>query len=86
MSVIDREWLEQRVAAKKAMIVAFEEAITALGVDGIQQYSLNTGQTTQMVTKANLSSLRTTLQSLENDLATLDARLCGAGHYGQPGF
>lgn len=86
MSVIDREWLEERIARKKTLIRAFEDAIEALTVGGVQQYSLNTGQTQQMVTRANLATMRDTLQSLENDLSTLDARLCGAGHYSQPGF
>jgi hypothetical protein len=78
MSVITREWLLERVEAKKAAIIAYEEAITALS-GGAQSYRLMTGQTDQMVTRANLATLRDTLSSLENDLSTLDARLCGAG-------
>lgn len=86
MSVVDEEWLRERVVAKKALIVAIEGAITALSVGGVQSYRLMTGQTDQMVTRANLTSLRETLSSLENDLAVLDARLCGASSVVQPGF
>lgn len=85
MAVIDTAWLEARIARKKELIIAYENAIEALA-GGAQQYTLNTGQTTQSVTKANLGSLRVALNGFENDLATLEARLCGAGHQGQPGF
>lgn len=82
----DSAWIEERIAAKKAQIVAFDNAITVLSVGGVQSYRLMTGQTDQMVTRANISSMRDTISQLENDVATLEARLCGAGHYSQPGF
>lgn len=85
MSHIDREWLEERIAATKTAIVAYEEAILALST-GAQSYSLNTGQTTQSVQKVQLPSLINTLQSLENRLATLNARLCGGSAIVRPGF
>jgi hypothetical protein len=85
MSVIDREWLEARVTATKALIVAYENAILALA-GGAQSYSLDTSQTRQTVTKADLGSLRLQLNELENRLAVLDARLCGAGTRVIPGF
>jgi hypothetical protein len=85
MSVIDREWLEARVTATKAAIIAYEEAILALA-GGSQSYSIDTGQTRQTVTKADLGSLRLQLNELENRLAVLDARLCGAGTNVVPGF
>jgi hypothetical protein len=86
MSVIDEDWLRERVAAKKALIVAFEDAITALSVGGVQSYRLMTGQTDQMVTRANLTSLRDTVSVLESEISSLDARICGASSYVQPGF
>lgn len=85
MSVITREWLEARVTATKALIVAYENAILALA-GGAQSYSLDTGQTRQTVTKADLGSLRLQLNELENRLSVLDARLCGAGTNVVPGF
>lgn len=85
MSVITREWLEARVTATKAMIIAYENAILALA-GGSQSYSLDTGQTRQTVTKADLGSLRLQLNELENRLSVLDARLCGAGTNVVPGF
>jgi hypothetical protein len=85
MAVIDREWLEARVTATKAAIIATEEAILQLS-SGAQSYTLDTGQTRQVVSKADIASLRLQLNELENRLAVLDARLCGAGVNVTPGF
>lgn len=85
--VIDREWLEQRVAAKKALIIQYEAAIGALSTaGGISSYSINTGQTQQSVTRADLTQLRTALSALENDLFVLDAQLNGSSIRGIPDF
>lgn len=85
MASNDTAWLDARIEATKKLVVAYEDAILALA-GGAQQYSLDTGQTRQSVTKANLSSLRDMLNSLENRLATLEARRCGAGVRGVPGW
>jgi hypothetical protein len=85
MSAIDDTWLQQRIDATKALIIQYETAIGALA-GGAQSYSLDTGQTRQVVTKADLATMRITLNELENRLATLDARLNGAGVVGMPGF
>jgi hypothetical protein len=76
MSAIDADYLAAQIANVKATIVAYDTAILALAT-GAQNYQLDTGQTRQMVTKANLASLRDTRSELFNELATLDARLCG---------
>ena len=82
----DTEWLEARIAKTKELIEAFEDAILSLS-SGAQSYTLNTGQTTQSVTKANIGSLRIQLDSLENRLAVLQQRLCGNGTtHVVPGF
>ena len=85
MSIIDSTWLLERIAATKALIIAYETAMTTLS-SGVVSYELDTGQSKQRVTRADLGSLRTTLDALENRLATLEARLCGAGTYVTPGF
>jgi hypothetical protein len=61
----DEAWLDARIAKTKLMIIAIEDAILALSTGGVQSYSLNTGQTQQTVTKANISSMRGTLKELE---------------------
>lgn len=86
MSVITTEWLEARVTATQTTIVAIEGAIDAL-MTGAQSYTLDTGQTRQVVTKANLTELRNSLAYYENRLATLEQRLCKSARIiGRPGF
>lgn len=82
----DRAWLEQRIAAKKAAIIAYEAALTALA-GGAQSYSLDTGQTRQVVTKVNLTEVRNAIAQLESDIVTLQMRLNGCGRfYVRPGW
>lgn len=85
MSAIDSDWLDERITATKAAIIAHENAITALA-GGAQMYQLDTGQSRQLVQKAQLSQLRNALEELENRLAVLEARKCGASSYGRPTF
>lgn len=81
----DREYLEGRITRTEELIVKYEDAIDALA-SGAQMYHLDTGQTRQMVTKAQLAQLRTMLDQLENRRATLRARLCGTARVGIPSF
>lgn len=74
-----------RIATVKALILKYDLAIDSLS-SGVFQYSLDTGQTRQTVTKANIVSLKSTRDSLLNELSTLNARVCGAGVYVVPGF
>lgn len=73
----DTQWIIERIAAKKALVIAYEAGIAALST-GAQSYQLNTGQTQQLVTRANLGSMRIALRGFESEIATLQARLgCG---------
>ena len=74
----DTFWSDQ-LAAAKAQVIALQTAIDALTIGGMQMYQLDTGQTRQMVTKLNLTSLNNVLQSTLNRVATLQARLYGCG-------
>jgi hypothetical protein len=76
-------WYQARIDATKALIIAYENALTALA-SGAQSYSLDTGQTRQTVTKANVTSLKMTLGALENRYETLKARMCGGGTHVTP--
>lgn len=79
--------IDAKVLALKALIAAYEAAILSFAVNGAQQsYSLDTGQTRQTVMRAQLPSLRDTLSSLENQLATFTARYCGGSIYARPAF
>ena len=82
----DTAFWEARLTAKKAAIVAYEAAITAVA-GGAQSYSLDTGQTRQVVTKANITEMRNMVAQLESDISTLQQRLYGCGRtYVRPGW
>lgn len=81
----DNKWYRDRIARTRQAIERYEDAIEALS-SGAQTYHLDTGQTRQIVTRAQLSQLKNTLQYLENRLSTLEARVCGATVIGRPGF
>lgn len=69
-----------RIDQIQAQIIAYEDALTAFASNGaLQSYTIDTGQTTQTVTRANLAQLRNTVTGLYNQLATLEARVCGSG-------
>lgn len=80
---IDSTWLEARITRCKELIVIYEDALAAIAA-GAQTYSLDTGQSRQVVTKADVATLRISLHSLENRLVILDQQLNGGGsHYGR---
>ncbi len=82
----DAAWRAERITKTKALIVAYEDALLALST-GAQNYMLNTGQTQMTVTKANVASLRDTLEMLEERLEGLLADQCGGGGtHVVPGF
>ncbi len=75
---MNREFLQERITATQALIIAYEDAVTALGTaGGIQSYTLDTSQSRQTVTRADLPTLNRMLDSLYNRCATLEARLTG---------
>lgn len=78
MDQMDNNFLQERIDSTKLQIIAYEDAMLELA-NGAQSYTLDTGQTKQTVTKFNLTSLKNTIDSLYNRLATLEARLTGNG-------
>lgn len=79
-SAIDDDFLDARITAVKARIVAIETAMLEVA-GGAISYSLDTGQTRQTVTKATPGQLQTSLDAALNLLATLDARRNGGGSH-----
>jgi hypothetical protein len=75
-----QQFLEDRLTATQALIIAYEDAVLQIGTNGMQQYTLDTGQTRQVVSLADLGSLRLTLDGLYNRCATMEARLNGGGN------
>lgn len=72
-------FLQISITNTETQIRAYEAAIEALVVQGIASYTLDTGQTTQTVTKLNLSGLQKSLDALFNRRATMLARCNGVG-------
>jgi hypothetical protein len=82
---MERSFIQARIDATKLQIIAYEDASLALA-DGVQSYTLDTGQSVQTVTKLNLRSIQFTIDSLYNRCATLQARLSGGATIGVPGW
>ena len=76
---MDRTFIQARITATKAQIVAYEEAILALTTGGMISYTIDTGQTKNTVTKLDIDKLNAALGGLYNRCATLEARLTGGG-------
>jgi len=75
---MNRTFIQGRIDATKLQIIAYEDAALALA-GGVQSYTLDTGQSRQTVTKLDLIDIQTTIESLYNRCATLEARLNGSG-------
>jgi hypothetical protein len=74
-------WLQSRLEAVQAQIEAAETAMLALSAGTLASYTIDTGQTTQTVTKRNLASLQMFIDSLYARLDYLDNRINGEGLY-----
>jgi len=83
---MDAAFLQERIDAIKLLIVAYEAAMLAVTVGGVQSYTLDTGQTRQVVTKRSLGEIRNARDQAMNELATLSARRNGAGGIVRPCF
>lgn len=84
---MDTAFIQARIDATKAQIIAYEAAILAFGETGaLQTYKLDTGQTVQTVTRADLKQMQETLDTLYNRCTTLEARLGRASGIAVPGF
>lgn len=73
-------FLQNRVTTLQTLIIAYEAALLALGTsNGVQSYTLNTGETDQRVTRYDIPQLQVTIDGMYNQLAVLEARLTGSG-------
>jgi len=81
------QFLLDRIDAVKAQILIYEAAVLAVGSGGMASYTIDTGQTKTTVTRSNISTVKTALDSLYNSLASLEARAgCGGSVYVRPIF
>jgi hypothetical protein len=86
MACTRREWVERRIEQTRTMIERYEEAILKVS-SGAASYTLDTGQTRQTVTSANLTEMRRALESANNTLRMYENELCGEGTFvAKPGW
>jgi predicted CoA-binding protein len=71
--------MKDQLNGMRAKVQAYNDAITELLSNNIETYWLDTGQTSQKVTKLNIDILEKQIDSLMNRCATLEIRLCGGG-------
>ena len=76
---MDATFLQDRITAVKAQIVALEDTMVSLSSGAIESYTLDTGKSRQTVTNSNIGLISATIDSLYNRLAVLQARLNGNG-------
>ena len=76
---MDAAFIQDRITATKAQIIAYEDAALALGTAGVESYTLDTGQSRQTVTKMDLTKIQETIDGLYNRCVVLEARLTGNG-------
>ena len=78
-TVFTSTFIQSRITALQAQIVAYETAMTSLSSSAVKSYTLNTGQTTQTVTKRDLSRLQSELDWLLGRLQYWDTLLNNDG-------
>ena len=76
---MNRDFLKDRIVKTKALIIATEDAVTALVSGTIQEYRLDTSQSHQVVKKIDVPMLMAQIDSLYNRCATLEARVNSTG-------
>ena len=70
-------WLK-RLERQQELAVLYEDAIEYLTLNPTAEYLIDTGQDRQQVKKHDLDRLRSSLTSILNNVATLQARCHGA--------
>jgi len=81
------QFYKQQYDALKARIEAYNTAILAITVEGVQSYTLDTGQTVTTVTQQNVTQLENAIPRMMSQLEVLQTRLTGCGVVtGRPGW
>lgn len=78
---MDNSFLNEQITTTKNQIIAYQDAATALAAGNVQDYKLDTGQTTIFLTRLDLSGIQKTIDTLYARLSMLEARLTGCGTF-----
>lgn len=79
MTTCNPNFLQEQICTLEKTIRQYQAAEIALASGTIQSYSFDSGQTSQTVTKLNMSKLRDTIMSLWNQYIVLCNRVNGNG-------
>jgi len=75
----DTSFWQSRLEKKKTLLVTAEDALQALLQEQIESYTLDTGQSRQTALMLKIDKVKEVIDGLENDVATLNARISGCG-------
>lgn len=81
----DQFWIDE-LAKAKAQLSELNTEILFLTSNPHKSYTLDTGQSSQQVSRPDLKSLQEQYDSLLNRIATLEARCNGAAQQIRPGW
>ena len=76
---MDNDFLQGRLTAARASIVAAEAAELRILSGAVESYTIDDGQSRTVVNKLNMSVLRAYIDGLYNRCATIENRLNGSG-------
>jgi hypothetical protein len=65
---MDEDFLNERITRTKQLIVAYEDVLLKIAANPARSYTINTGQTTETVTRHDAESLQRLLRVLYNQL------------------
>lgn len=80
------QFIQDRITACQDQIVALDGAILGLSSGKIKSYALNTGQTTETVSKKDILRLQEAKQDIINECTMWEVRLNGGSILVQPGW
>lgn len=83
MNVTD---LAAELVISKAKLAQLNEAVLGLADPTIHRYTLDTGQTQQVVWRHELPRIYDQIRALQNEVCTMEARLGTGSTRLQPGF
>ncbi len=73
--------VQSQIDYKYALMLKYQNQLDIIIENGMANYELDTGQSRQKVTKLDESRLNAAIARLENQCATLSARLNGSGSH-----
>jgi len=77
-TITNAAFWQSRLVKAQTQLGEIEDAIEALTIGGLSQYTMNTGQGVVTVTKLNLRSMQESVDVLLNRITGIENRICGS--------